>query len=661
MVNAAGPTSVESYSVKRLVDVHAGLRERRWRLSSVQRNAVWSGLQIGYLLDSLLWGYPIGSMLLCRVQRGGGVRVKDGDAYRREPAKKDELQLLDGQQRINALGALFTRAAEDPSGPFLLSLTRERDRHDLTRRRKSVKRSLRYIRIPEDESPIEERSEWLDVSGLHEASRYEGFPSGSDVANCEAKPDDYWLGLAVRIDPACVFKIDDRTQRREAAKLIRRLLISWYAESVPVVTLSLEDPTDVLQVFHRVNRAGTAVSGDDIFFAAVRTVWNDAERSIEKISKCASPSPNGNSPRLLPPIDALRVLARTAALTNDKGDVVPLDVERLRRGKRKGEEIPNELVVAMEQLSEDAGFQSRLRRFVKLTVQRSKLGYGLHEIPKRLLDPVLAWAGIHTKEVLDHSDMTPAWAFLVGATAFRYLSIFGPAFERLAMTAAIEAGENGEAFPTGRILDECRKNWPELRRRGSVLRVDEDRFLGGRELVNRNAALFLHIAQRVPFHLPEGRTIEIEHLFPRAKMANSMRWYGPKADAKVPSRHEHAGNALRAGNLCILDGLLNREASDEWPDIKLTRIYPLEKRWPKKLFLNRKEERLLLAACRELQRQMAHVPRNERKALLAECVGSGMEYFVHYVAEREERIYEAVRSQFPDSIRFGEVRNSNTC
>lgn len=663
VVSADGPTSVKPYSIADLVDVYTGKRQRRWRLSNVQRNQVWRGLQVGYLLDSLLWGYPIGSILLCRVVRDGSVRVKRGGSYERQRAGKHELQLLDGQQRMNALGALFARGTEPEARRFLLSLTKERDRHDLTRRRTSMKRTLRYIQVQDadaqaDESVVETRSNWLDVSGLYDASRKDGFPDAAEVASRQPGPTEYWLDLGTRIDPDCVFEEDDSELRTEAAGRIQRLLTAWHAKSVPVVTLSLQDPTDVLQVFHRVNRAGTAVSGDDIFFAAVRTVWHDAEKNIERVSSCASPVRPGSARRLLPPIDALRLLARTAALKNGTRDVVPLDVERLRRNKQKGKEIRNELVPEMMSLSEDRDFRERLKRFVNQTVRRSKLGYGLHEIPKRLLDPVLAWAALHREEVLDDSYAKPAWDFLVGATAFRYLSVFGPAFEGVAMKAAIEAGRKGHRFPTEQIVDECRSKWPQLRLRRGVLRVDDDRFHEGRELVYRNATLFLCIAQKVPFHLPEGRTVEIEHLFPQAKMRSAMCWYGPQGEAKKPRKHEDARYASRAGNLCVLDGSLNRDASDKWPDTKLAEVYPRKSRWPSNLFLNSREQKLLLDASEEL-RKATTMPRDEGwKAKLAKPVGAGMERFVQYVAHRERRIYEAVVSEFPGVIEFGTPRGA---
>lgn len=146
----SAPEKIVAYSVADLVAIRQGATGDPWRLSLVQRDAVWNELQVAYLLDSLLWGYPIGSLLLCTVNRGGDVLVRRGGTRRAEAAPAGVFQLLDGQQRMNALAALFARP-DGTHGSYLLSLDMKRDLQDLTRRRKSVKRSLRYIHLPGDE------------------------------------------------------------------------------------------------------------------------------------------------------------------------------------------------------------------------------------------------------------------------------------------------------------------------------------------------------------------------------------------------------------------------------------------------------------------------------------------------------------------------------
>lgn len=56
-----------------------------------------------YLLDSLLEGYPIGSLLVCQITGESRVIRLDGGQRVVSGADRDAWQLLDGQQRINAL------------------------------------------------------------------------------------------------------------------------------------------------------------------------------------------------------------------------------------------------------------------------------------------------------------------------------------------------------------------------------------------------------------------------------------------------------------------------------------------------------------------------------------------------------------------------------
>lgn len=299
----------------------------------------------------------------------------------------------------------------------------------------------------------------------------------------------------------------------------------------------------------------------------------------------------------------------------------------------------------MEELCDDerSPFLSRLRGICRRLVEDSGLGYGLRGIPKRVLDPVLAWAVAREKST--EADLEPAVAFLVGATAFRYTSIFGHTFEHVAMEMAMAAGQANEQFPLTEILKECLHRWPRLGLgRRSVSRLnDADNGQAKRDFVNDNAALFLHIVQEVPFDVPRGREVQIEHLFPQARVDRNMRWRGEHEKLRL-QRHILAKNVGRVGNLFILDGHLNREGADKWPDVKLRDVYR-GKLWPEKLFLGEERSSLRLA-CEELRRQ-------EQKVPLKDCIPSGMEHFEAYVQSREERIFALIESRFPRALGFG--------
>jgi hypothetical protein len=55
------------YSVGELLRIRMG--DDRWQLALVQRDEVWDVERMGRLLDSLLAGYPVGALLLCRTDK----------------------------------------------------------------------------------------------------------------------------------------------------------------------------------------------------------------------------------------------------------------------------------------------------------------------------------------------------------------------------------------------------------------------------------------------------------------------------------------------------------------------------------------------------------------------------------------------------------------
>src|SRR3954468_24841437 len=112
------------YSVGELLRNRMGAD--RWHLALVQRDEVWDVERMGRLLDSLLAGYPVGALLLCRTDSVASKvvdRDEDEETVRETP--EGAYQLLDGQQRLNALYTMLTASDEKHRkyGRFYLDLT----------------------------------------------------------------------------------------------------------------------------------------------------------------------------------------------------------------------------------------------------------------------------------------------------------------------------------------------------------------------------------------------------------------------------------------------------------------------------------------------------------------------------------------------------------
>src|SRR5690606_1324868 len=144
-------------------------------------------------------------------------------------------------------------------------------------RRSSKDRALRYIQwAPVDPSdaagepaPIEDRALHIDLSRWATWAE-EMLEQGRSIEELSTEQALYAL------DPEFDAPLHGVELERAAARL-RALWQAWTRASVPVLRASLDGPEDVLEVFTRINLGGVQVAGDDVFFAAVKTFWPEAE------------------------------------------------------------------------------------------------------------------------------------------------------------------------------------------------------------------------------------------------------------------------------------------------------------------------------------------------------------------------------------------------
>jgi hypothetical protein len=644
-VNAEGSARTDEPSVD-AVSVAELIRRRLdpsdpWRLALVQRHLVWDEVRMRRLLDSLLAGYPIGTILLCRVQQPAKVLIEIDGTRRATPARPGTWQLLDGQQRINALVCIFTQ--EGRFGRFYLDMTAKREREDVVTRRRDKRQTTRYIVWREDEEgaggdAVPERDLYIDLSRWHRWAEAKSPDRLVDLATQLDVDESFVATVLNEIDPAFREGLDAKAVP-DAASRTSRLLRMWTDEAIPVQRLTLEDPIDVLQVFTRINLEGVRLDGEDVFFAAVKTLWPDAEENLDRVAARSV---------LINRLTGLRLLARLANRALSQGDLMPLRVDALNgpRGER--------LVETMRRIArDDSPALGRLARLGQWLVAESGIGYGLNSINPLLLDHVFGWAAVNV--ALDDAQeatplMRPAAEFLVGAQAFRYQTILGDTFSRSAFGEAIAAGAAGGPFPLDRVVTAARSRWPDLRigQRWVPPNATAD---NQRAVVDSNAGLFLSIAQGLPFTLPSRfpdraqptRQVEWDHIWPQAR-ADRMRVRHPETN--YPVHHELRRLVWHVGNLWALDRPLNNRASDALPSEKFVLLRgagvidaTLPTRWPD-------ETAAFLTASELEDLQAAEV------SIVGKRVEEGMPLFARFVRGRADRIYSSVVSQFPGMLRF---------
>jgi hypothetical protein len=631
-------SSVEKYSVGGLVNKWIN-PEDAWKLALVQRRVVWDDIRMKRLLDSLLAGYPIGTLLVCRVRQPSKVLLSQDGTRKAVELPPGAWQLLDGQQRINALGCIFTDKGR--FGRFLVDMFARRYPEEIATRQRARGEATRYMeKLEADREGFQDtrkiRERYLDLSRWHRWSQGLGESRIWELLkDLQQNPGDRKLCFKILndIDPAFADEPDDEPYPIIAGRM-RRLLEIWTQPFIPVQKITLDSPQDVLQVFVRANLEGVRLDGEDVFFAAVKTIWNDAEENLDRV---AATTP------LLNRMTALRLLARLASRAIGPDDLLPLRVERLN--PPKGQQI---IDVMCHLANDEMGFLAKTKMLGDMLTSKSRLGHGLFNVNPILFDHVFAWAAVNTAatdSAFLSSQLPNIDAYLLGSTSFQYPTVFLDAFARLGFEEALAAGRQNGPFPLQRIVIACKETWHGLKRGMRSVPADKSEE-GHLEIADSNATLFLSIVQNLPYTLPlryggdderSRREVEWDHIYAQA-LARKMRVPHEKTGRLV--YHPYREFVWSAGNLWALDRPLNTCAQDRPPSEKFALLELVKdkghpSRWPsfENAFLTKEEELLL----------------GETEDLLKEAnINIAMEKFREFARGRALRLYGEIRRLFPD-------------
>ena len=596
-----------------------------WKLAIVQRHAVWDEVRASRLLDSLIAGYPIGSIMFCRLRQASKALNDKPMMRETEDSPAGSYQLLDGQQRINALASIFTTKGR--FGRFFLDMTTERESEEIVTRRRDKRKTTNYIKWADKEEggfneDFNERNRYINLSNWFCWAEEKGQSGLEELLETLEKQPEKCLKALNEIDPAFADDLDESIIPIAAARL-ERLIRIWIEPRIPVQYLTLDGPNDVLQVFSRINLEGVRLDGEDVFFAAVKTLWTEAEEYIDRIV---------DSTKLLNRMIALRLLARLASQVVYKDDLLPLRVDRLNGepGKR--------IISAMHMLAaENSEPLRRMSRLGEALVRNSNLGYALREIHPALFDHIFGWAAVNSSindpKYLD-SQLHEIETYLLGGTIYGYPTVFLDTFSRLAFIEALSAGLKGKPFPTEKIIYGCLRKWPNLERGRRRIQVDSA-LEEHRNIVDSKPSIFLSFAQRIPYEMPSRddgkvkRVVEWDHIFAQAH-ASKMKI--------GRSYHRYRYLIWSGGNLWALDRPLNNYAREKYPSEKMDFLSKLPdgslpSRWPSEsqAYINEEDIRLLKEAER-------HFKDNQ--------VEKGMAAFKKFAEGRSLRLYQGLLAEY---------------
>ncbi|KAA6435956.1 DUF262 domain-containing protein [Agrococcus sediminis] len=534
-------------SVAELVEQRSSPTDR-WNLALVQRAEVWDELRMRHLLDSLLADYPIGAILLSSVaEPTRQVVVEAGGARFEEDAVAGSWQVLDGQQRINALFSVFTDRGH--YGRFLLDMLMVRPAPQPAQIRRAKERAIPHIHhLSSADEELAQRASCIDLSNWFGWMTARG---GVDLSELDATSV---ASLLRDLDPLFEGQLSPQ-EAETAADNLRRLLRAW-KKRIPVLRARVDTPLDVLEVFTRINLGGVDVAGADVYFAGVKTFWPDAERRIDDFLSSV--------PVLRDRVSTLRFLSRLAARGLGQSDVLPMTVERL--AGPKGALLREALT---ELAAPDDDVRAKLAAFVPWFTEKSELGYVLHEVGPELWEDVLAWvaASPDADEARFERNIEAIDAYLLGATLFQYRQVMGDTFRRLSFGEVLHAGSLGDDFPLEQIVAATRAK-TELRggRGRAVIGLgSEDERL---TLASRHGRTLTALAQRIPYTSAPADTFDWDHIFPQGQ-AHRM-WKPGKYGRAL--HHEHRHLVHSTGNFWALTSSANRSLKDMVGDEKFARL-----------------------------------------------------------------------------------------
>lgn len=266
-------------------------------LPAIQRDFVWSESQTAKLLDSVMRGYPIGLVLLWETYNDLQFRpfardYKSGNlhAYRDNDAGRRIRVVLDGQQRMQSLYVALHGQREGKS-VFLDVLSGQKG-DDVEEQQflfEFLTTEVASTQNAETEHAIVPKDQrdyvpdwWLSAKALFSlnarAKRELVRDVGArlDLTDEEAVLLDDNLGAF-----ADVFTRDENILR-----------VSTIDENLPQESPYRKSEADVLEIFVRVNREGTALSRSDLIFSMLKLNWKESAEGLPEFVQAIN---NGNS------------------------------------------------------------------------------------------------------------------------------------------------------------------------------------------------------------------------------------------------------------------------------------------------------------------------------------------------------------------------------
>jgi len=256
-------------------------------LPHIQRPFVWEEDQMIRLFDSLMRNYPIQTFLFWRtkdeIKARRFMEEVDWDAdlsdyYEPNVSKEghEKVFVLDGQQRLQTLFAIFSGAIKSENGD------RAEAYFDVTSGDVVSDSGLHFSLVF---SASELPSPWYRVADLLGKDLQKNAEELSDRANDTLDAVDALKAPEERPSDEHQ-KVRQKRVRRNFAQLVSLLREEKYFWVQELDGVANKYPyRTVLDIFVRVNSGGTKLDASDLMFAAMKEGWDEIEEAIEETTE----------------------------------------------------------------------------------------------------------------------------------------------------------------------------------------------------------------------------------------------------------------------------------------------------------------------------------------------------------------------------------------
>ena len=269
---------------------------REWILPSIQRKFVWDTDRIENLFDSIMQGYPIGTLMVWKVTSKETIK-KIGfynflQNYQErwaetctdyKPTSEVVYSVIDGQQRLNSLYIGL-------KGSYAEKLPRKkwRSAYDSSIQPKK----FLYINLCEHHFDNEENRRFYNLKFMSK-SEYNELANKNNWYKVANILDDFKFFDESRLDDDDFLYLIDSTidrmgiedpKKREAAKTLKKLYKVIFVSQV--INYYLEEDNDldrVVDIFVRTNSGGVPLAFSDLVMSVIVSEWPEARTKIDEL------------------------------------------------------------------------------------------------------------------------------------------------------------------------------------------------------------------------------------------------------------------------------------------------------------------------------------------------------------------------------------------